>query len=143
MEPIKLIFKVHAWYLQGFCLTRNAYRTFKITRMSDLLMTQEVFTEKVLSELPSESQTDNTQKWIQVCLKISDEGAYRVYEEFDEKDVTTNVDGSVTVTAPLPENEWLIRYILSFGADAEVLSPLHIRDMLQNELNKITVKYQR
>lgn len=143
VEPVKLIFKVHAWYLQGFCLTRNAYRTFKITRMSDILMTQEVFTEKVPRELTNESQAEKTQKWIQVCLKISDEGAYRVYDEFDEKDVTRNVDGSFTVTAPLPENEWLIRYILSFGADAEVLSPPHIRDMLQNELNKITVKYQR
>jgi predicted DNA-binding transcriptional regulator YafY len=143
VEPVKLIFKVHAWYLQGFCLTRNAYRTFKIARMSELLMTQEVFTEKVSREVPNESQTEETQKWIQVCLKISDEGAHRVYDEFDEKEVTRNVDGSFTVIAPLPENEWMIRYILSFGADAEVLSPPHIRDRLQNELNKLTDKYQR
>ncbi|AWI07199.1 helix-turn-helix transcriptional regulator [Clostridium drakei] len=141
VEPVKLIFKVNAWYLQGFCLTRNAYRTFKISRMSELLMTQEVFTEKVLSELPNESQTDNTQKWIQVCLKISAEGAYRVYDEFDEKDVTRNWDGSFTVTASLPENQWLIRYILSFGADVEVLSPNNICDMLRDELNRISSKY--
>ena len=141
VEPVKLIFKVHAWYLQGFCLTKNAYRTFKITRMSDLLMTQEVFTEKVPGELPNGVQAENTQKWIQVCLKISDTGAYRIYDEFDEKEVTKNGDGSFTVTASLPENEWLIRYLLSFGADAEVLNPPHIRDRLRNELNKISSKY--
>ncbi|MDF2889359.1 MAG: transcriptional regulator, partial [Lacrimispora sp.] len=78
-----------------------------------------------------------------VCIKISEEGAYRVYDEFDEMDVLRNGDGSFTVTASLPENEWLIRYILSFGADAEVLSPQYIRDRLKCELNKITVKYQR
>lgn len=143
VEPIKLIFKVHAWYLQGFCLTRNACRTFKIARMSDLLMTEEVFTEKIMEELPNESQTEKMQKWIQVCIKISEEGAYRVYDEFDEMDVLRNGDGSFTVTASLPENEWLIRYILSFGADAEVLNPPNIRDRLKSELNKITVKYQR
>ena len=31
--PAKLTFKHHAWYLQGFCLLRGAYRTFKIVRM--------------------------------------------------------------------------------------------------------------
>ena len=75
--------------------------------------------------------------------KLSDEGAYRVYDEFDEKEVTKNGDGSFTVTASLPENEWVIRYILSFGSYVEVLSPPHIRDRLLNELNKISSKYER
>ncbi|MDW2800868.1 YafY family protein [Clostridium boliviensis] len=141
VEPVKLIFKVHAWYLQGFCLTRNAYRTFKIARMADLLMTEQVFTERVPGELKNGVQAEKTQKWIQVCLRISDEGAYRVYDEFDEKDVTKNGEGSFTVTTLLPENEWLIRYILSFGADVKILSPPHIRDRLRNELNKISSKY--
>ena len=42
----------------------------------------------------------------------------------------------------LPESDWLVRYILSFGSEAEVKSPQHIRDMLQFELNKITMKYK-
>lgn len=143
VEPVKLIFKVNAWYLQAFCLTRNTYRTFKISRMSDLLITQEVFSEKELEELPKNSQAPKTQKWINVCLNISAQGAYRVYDEFDEKDITKNPDGSFTIIASLPENKWLIRYILSFGSDIEVLAPQNIRDMFQSELSKITIKYQR
>lgn len=143
VEPVKLVFKVHAWYLHGFCLTRNAYRNFKIARMSDLMMTEELFNERVLEESPNRGQAEKVQKWIQVCLKISEEGAYRVYDDFDEKDVIINADGSFTVTAYLPETQWMLRYILSFGSEVEVLSPQHIRDMLENELNKITMKYKR
>ncbi|MFQ7454466.1 MAG: WYL domain-containing protein [Flavonifractor plautii] len=31
--PARLVFKGRDWYLQGFCLERAAYRTFKLTRM--------------------------------------------------------------------------------------------------------------
>lgn len=31
IEPIKLVYKVNAWYLYGFCLSKNSYRTFKIS----------------------------------------------------------------------------------------------------------------
>ena len=142
VEPMKLIFKINAWYLQAFCLTRNAIRMFKIVRMSDVQMTQEVFIEKMLESLPSGSQTLNDPKWIEICLKICADGVYRVYDEFEEKDITKNKDGSFTIITRLPENEWLIRYLLSFGADAEVVSPQHIRDTIENELNKIILKYR-
>ncbi len=36
VEPVKLLFKDKSWYLQGYCLQRMGYRTFKITRMSHL-----------------------------------------------------------------------------------------------------------
>lgn len=35
VEPVKLIFKSKDWYLYGFCLLRNDYRFFKLTRMAE------------------------------------------------------------------------------------------------------------
>ncbi|MFT4146220.1 MAG: YafY family protein [Mobilitalea sp.] len=143
VEPIKLIFKVNAWYLQAFCLTRNAMRNFKVVRMSDVIMTEVAICERNFEELPNSSQEHKAQQWSEVSLNISAAGAYRVYDEFEEKDIVKNKDGSFTITTSLPENEWLIRYILSFGADVEVLAPQNIRDMLQEELNKINIKYTK
>ena len=37
--PVKLVFKGRAWYLQGFCLERQAYRTFRISRILKLTVT--------------------------------------------------------------------------------------------------------
>ncbi|XCH80707.1 MAG: WYL domain-containing protein [Candidatus Dehalobacter alkaniphilus] len=39
--------QINAWYLQAFCLTRSTYRTFKIARMSDVLMTPKSFSERI------------------------------------------------------------------------------------------------
>lgn len=33
VEPLKLVFKSKDWYLYGFCLIRNDYRFFKLTRI--------------------------------------------------------------------------------------------------------------
>ncbi|BCJ98955.1 helix-turn-helix transcriptional regulator [Anaerocolumna chitinilytica] len=141
VEPVKLVFKVNAWYLQGFCLTKNTDRFFKITRMSDVVMTEELFSEKSLKESSDNNQIEKTQSWIEVRLKISAQGAYRVYDEFDENDIIKNKDDSFTITTSLPDNRWLIQYILSFGADIEVLAPQNIRDILRKELELIIRKY--
>lgn len=82
-------------------------------------------------------QSQSTQKWIEVYLKMSSHASYRLFDEFDGKDIIKNSDGSFTVRTLLPESEWLIRYILSFGADAEVLAPQNIRDKIQAELATI------
>ncbi|MFW6678645.1 helix-turn-helix transcriptional regulator [Lacrimispora sp. AGF001] len=142
VEPMKLIFKINAWYLQAFCLTRNELRMFKIVRMADVRITEDPFTQMIPEPLPGGGQEQETQKWIELCFNISADGAYRVYDEFKEKEITKNTDGSFTIMTTLPESDWLIRYILSFGSEAEVKSPQYIRDMLQFELNKITMKYK-
>ncbi len=143
VEPVKLIFKVHAWYLQGFCLTKNEYRTFKISRMSNIEITQEFFTDRISEGLSVDEKEQNSQKWINVQVKIAPQGAYRVFDEFDENEITRNQDGSFTVATSLPENEWLFHYILSFGTDIEVLSPQYILEMFHDKLDEIIWKYKK
>lgn len=142
VEPMKLIFKINAWYLQAYCQTRNELRMFKIVRMADVRITEDPFTQMIPEHLPGGGQSQETQKWIELCFNISADGAYRVYDEFEEKEITKNTDGSFTIMTTLPESDWLIRYILSFGSEAEVKSPQHIRDMLQLELSKIAMRYK-
>jgi len=36
VKPIRLLFKEQDWYLYGFCLLRNDFRYFKLSRMKDL-----------------------------------------------------------------------------------------------------------
>lgn len=142
VEPMKLIFKINAWYLQAYCQTRNELRMFKIVRMAEVRITEDLFTQMIPEHLPGGGQSQEAQKWIELCFNISADGAYRVYDEFEEKEITKNTDGSFTIVTTLPESDWLIRYILSFGSEAEVKSPQHIRDMLQLELSKIAMRYK-
>jgi predicted DNA-binding transcriptional regulator YafY len=76
VEPMRLIFKINAWYLQAFCLTRNELRMFKIVRMADVHVTEDLFTQMIPEPLPGGGQVQETQKWIELCLIISADGAY-------------------------------------------------------------------
>ena len=143
VEPLKLIFKVNAWYLQGFCLTKDEYRTFKTSRMYNVEITQEFFTARTAGGLFVSKKEQNSQKWIHMQLKIAPQGTYRVFDEFAEKEITKNQDGSFTVSTSLPESEWLFHYILSFGTDIEVLAPQYIREMIAVKLDEIIRKYKK
>ncbi len=139
VEPVKLVFKVNAWYLKGFCLTKNAARTFKISRMDNLCSTGEYFTAR--PDEADETSTESTQQWINLELKIAANSAYSIYEEFNEKDITKNQDGSFHISTLLPDNKWLISYLLSFGADVLVLAPQHLRKKLKDQSEKVFKSY--
>ena len=52
IQPLKLLFKGKAWYVYGFCLLRNEYRFFKLTRIRNLNITEKSFYQrKVLLRL--------------------------------------------------------------------------------------------
>ena len=40
--------------------------------------------------------------------------SYRVYDEFDKTMVSKKENGDLIVSAQMPEDEWLIGYLLSF-----------------------------
>ncbi len=141
VEPMKLIFKVNAWYLQAFCLTKNKYRTFKITRMSDVLMSAESFPERNFKEFLEKSKAQENQKWIDICLHISANGAYRVYDEFDESEITKNSDGSFTVNTSMPDGEWIYNYLFSYGTLLEVKKPQVTRLEMKNRIDIMKNKY--
>ncbi|NCB63136.1 MAG: WYL domain-containing protein [Clostridia bacterium] len=122
--PARLVFKGQAWYLQGFCLAKENYRTFKITRILELRVTDKHF-DRPLSPPPIEGNGMPAEApfVVPVHLRFSPYMAYRVYDEFDEGCVVREEDGSLLVQIAFPEDSWLYGYLLSFGLGVEVLSP--------------------
>lgn len=46
IEPYRLIFQWSNWYVWGFCVKRQDYRLFKLTRMTELIKTEEAFVQR-------------------------------------------------------------------------------------------------
>ncbi len=139
--PLKLLFKSKSWYLQAFCLLKENYRIFKINRILNLKALDESFADRNF-EIPNfENNSEPSPALISVKLRFSPHLAYRVYDEFDEKNITKCDDGSLIVNTKLPNDYWLYEYILSFGAFIEVLEPKAIRDGILEQLEKIKFIY--
>jgi predicted DNA-binding transcriptional regulator YafY len=141
VEPFKLLFKDKAWYLQGYCLQKMALRTFKISRMSDIHITEEPCIHQNSSELMAMLANEKVNEQVKLTLKISAEGAYRVYDDFAEENIIRNKDGSYTVIVSLPGGEWIYNYLFSFGTMLEVIEPQSVRKEISIRLDNMVNKY--
>lgn len=140
VKPIKLVFKGKDWYLYGFCLLRNDYRFFKLTRIKDLVLSNEMFIRDE-SDSPKEKMEMPNYNTVSVTLKFSQQIAFRVHDEFPD-DAITYDENNLYVTADLPDHEVIYHYLLTFGDDAEVLAPAYIRNGMKDKVNSILKKYE-
>lgn len=142
ITPLKLLFKDHAWYVQGYCLERMAYRTFKITRMTDVSVIENPAPDIISNEgIPPVQSQQSTATNICLKLKISAEGAYRIYDDFNEKSITEEKDGSFIINTVMPDGEWIFYFLLSYGPMLEVIEPEKIRLGMVQYINKLKHNY--
>lgn len=143
IEPMRLIFKGQAWYLWGYCRTRHDFRTFRISRVNNLDITNDLFERKKLEVIRNVECNENPKIMVTLKLKFYPEILYRLYDDFDYDTIIKNDDGSYNVTVTFPEDEWLYGYIMSFGCYVEVLEPEHIRKIIKDRAKKLLKFYDK
>ena len=138
VKPIRLLFKEQDWYLYAFCLLRNDFRYFKLSRMKDLevlaINYEDNFENAVLKK---ELKYENI---VNIKLKFDKSVAFRVYDEFNEA-IEEDEKGNLYVEIKIPNNYKLYNYIFSFGSNVEILEPKEIRNQFKNTINEIAKKY--
>ena len=134
VEPLQIWFKDKSWYLISYCKLKEDYRIFKIARIKEIKILEEHFER----ELPKEKKEEKYKlKNILLELEINKEMAYRVYDEFESKEISKKENGNFIVKVEYPENEWVYGYILSFGEHIKVLSPIKIKNIIKDKLEKL------
>ena len=143
VEPLRLVFKAHSWYLQAFCRVKQDYRIYKISRIRELALCSDSFDGTLPPEFAIDTLRAAPSSTVRIELRFSAELAYRVYDEFDENRVTFNADGSLTAQADYPYDEWVVGHILSFGSGVTVLSPDFLREEVAKRAKLISEKYSK
>lgn len=138
IQPLKLLFKGKAWYVYGFCLLRNEYRFFKLTRIRNLNIIEKKFLPK--ESIATLDTTIKKEKTVEVTLKFNKHMAFRVYDEFASENII-DMNDYLYVTTLLPKNDNLYSYVLSFEDYVEIVKPHEIRENMKCRLKKIQEKY--
>lgn len=145
--PLKLSYKSKGWYLKAFCLERQDFRTFKLNRILNLELLEEHFIPMSYPDpATTPLKTSETQEALgiqetpQIVLSFSKEAAYRVYDEFDDTQIERQANGDITAYANMPVDQWLIGYLLSFGAQVEILKPQYLKEILAKQAFEIYEK---
>ncbi|MCI8345578.1 MAG: YafY family transcriptional regulator [Clostridia bacterium] len=138
VEPLQIWFKDKSWYLVSYCKLKQDYRIFKISRIKEIKILQEHFER----ELPKEEKNEKHNfKIIELELEINKAMTYRVYDEFESKEITKKEDGNFIIKVKYPENEWVYGYILSFGEYAKVLNPSYAKNIIKDKIQKTLKNY--
>ena len=137
VKPIRLLFKGWDWYVYTFCLLRNEFRYFKLSRIRDLKILDENFEESFEDVvLIKEMEYKDT---VRVKLKFDRKVAFRVYDEL--RDIKEDEKGNLYAEIELPNDYNLYNYIFSFGESVEVLEPIEIRNNIRDMINKMSRIY--
>ncbi|MDY2735923.1 helix-turn-helix transcriptional regulator [Intestinibacter sp.] len=139
VEPLKLCFKGEAWYLYGYCRKRQDYRFFKLMRVKDLKITEEVIEHTTYGQVLHE-ENKYVEKLVHLKLHIDKQMAYRVYDEFEDYKKTEDEDFIVEID--LPDDQWTLYYISTFGPYCEVLEPKEVREKLKQQLQETLNLYK-
>lgn len=137
VKPIRLLFKGWDWYVYTFCLLRNEFRYFKLSRIRDLKILDENFEDSYEDVvLIKKMEYKDT---VHVKLKFDRKVAFRVYDEMG--DIKEDEEGNLYAEIELPNDYNLYNYIFSFGESVEVLAPIEIRNNIRDMINKMSRIY--
>ena len=138
VKPVRLLFKSQDWYLYAFCLLRNDFRYFKLSRIKNLDIHTEKFDDSFEDAiLKKEMPHENT---VHINVKFDRKVAFRVYDEINGE-IIEDDEGNLCAEIEIPNDYNLFNYIFSFGDGAEVLEPKEIRMQIKEMINKMAEKY--
>lgn len=141
-EPYQLVLKNSHWYLQGYCLTREDFRLFKLSRMSSLQIQKESFTprdyQKPQLDFADMLKTMQTTIKIRIHRSVMD----RVLDFCAFECLLPDGDEHYIVDFPFIENNYYYNILFSFGNRCECLEPSRIRAEMQRRALDIAALYQ-
>ena len=140
VEPARLVSKGGCWYLLAFCLTRQDWRVFRLSRVEGAALEEGTCVERRPPELDPPPQEGYRE--VPLRLHFSPEAEWRVRDYFHPKQIAPQEDGGLVVECAFPEDRWLMSFLLSFGSQMEVLSPGYWRELLCQELKKSAGIYE-
>lgn len=159
VEPLRLMYKFGSWYLYGFCRTRNDYREFRISRMSELSPSAEPFMRQHSEEHThgpqlqeqhpdGRSERHNRESLpdaVEVVLHVSPGALAKAMDQFYDVQREFHEDGSLRLTFKVndPDSWWFWSTLLSFGEEIEIVEPADLRVRMQAKLEKMLQVYAK
>lgn len=152
-EPVQLLFKDYTWYLRAFCRVRQEMRLFKVVRMKRIRVLEETFVPgtriKAFAQEygrgPSENERlmEANMETCQIIVQIHGKEAYRVYDRFEEEQISVLPDGNFEICMECSVvDDWIYGLILSFGPSARVVSPKEVQNEICRRISEMRDLYE-
>jgi proteasome accessory factor C len=134
VHPYGLINIRGMWYLLAYCDKAASIRIFRLDRMAGVAVLDDAAVIPKTLDLKAalvdgRALVNHSADVLRV--RYGKDIARWIREEYDVKEQR---DGSVVVEHPLLDDAWAVRHVLGYGAEAVVLEPPRIREMVTARL---------
>jgi predicted DNA-binding transcriptional regulator YafY len=143
VEPVQLLFMSERWHMAAYCRLRKDMRMFRLERIDRFTVLSERFTRgprHVLSESYEEWKANADE--VRVRFHESAERWVRERQPFTFLREEQDERGPIFVYGIRREDD-LVRWLLAWGASAEVISPARIRARLAAEIFAMFSQYAK
>lgn len=135
IEPYQLVLKSCHWYIYSFCLKRNDFRLFKLSRISNIQIQENSFIQRKYKKPKLEFNDILEDNYKEIKIRIHKSVMDRVldfcpYDKFKKDD-----DEHYIVDFPYVENDFYYNFIIGLGDKCECLSPLKVREEIRRRIN--------
>ena len=140
IEPYFVIFQWTAWYVFGFCLERQDWRLFKLTRLWNLTIRDETY---ALRDIPpdrrnfAETPADDTK----LVALFEPSQRYKLIEYYG-MDCYTETGEGLRFEISFTNRDYVVEWLLGFGGAVKVLEPKYIADGVMRAAEKIILNYK-
>ena len=145
VEPLGVVYYGNAWYLIAWCRLRADFRHFRLDRIRHLAMREATFEPRrdfsLRAHLAESVRKEDT---VLARVRFTREAAERVRSECFAGWVEERwVGGRVEMDFLTFSLEWLGRWVLSFGDEAEAVAPKRLRELVQAEAEEVVRLYAK
>lgn len=141
VEPYQLIFKWSSWYVWGMCTDKKEFRLFKLNRMIDLACANEIYVPMPMPKPQLTAGKVLAQKF-RLKAVFAPTARWRLVEEFGVDSFYEGEDGKLYFAFEFTDEEEAIRWIATFGDQAEILSPVSLRQKFGEMIADVYKKYR-
>lgn len=140
IEPYQLQFNELSWYLKGFCLQRLSYRTFKLSRIEHLRLSEQSFSVRNLTQ-EDVSHSIYEPELVKIQVLIANNIKDQFIERYGRKNINYFNSELSLATIYVPQNNIGFQFLASFGILLEVIAPLEFITEFKIYLTRMVEKY--
>lgn len=122
LNPYALVHRWGWWYTIGYCHLRAAVRSFRVDRISELILLDETFDAPASFDIRSYLATDiRFQPGVRLRLRFVPQFAQVALDDRPQwETVEPQSDGAVIVSLGVPDMAWAASTVLAYGPIVEV-----------------------
>lgn len=142
VEPYQLVLKETHWYLQAYCLQKQDFRIFKLSRISNLVVDKTTFIPREFSPKPLDGKGWIDKSLMPIQLLVDGSLYDKMMELCGEDHIKPYADHKFLVEFMFVPDDYGYNLLLGFGHNCECIAPIEVRTELINRIEKLATRYR-